>query len=169
MSTSLDIVIVITIVAATYFGWRLGILRTGMPLAGIGAGIFLANHSSPQLAQYVGQFVDDQDLAQTISLWTVVLGLGAISIVLGVIMRRVFQFVFLGWLDGTAGAVTGLALILVVWSVGLNYAGPALGEAIMESVDRAPLAGTILREGPTLLDATPDFVKGYAEDLGNRL
>ena len=162
MNVALDIVIVVTTVAAAYAGWRLGIIRAGMGIFGIVAGLVFAKYATHHVTPYVGLVFNDPEMAQAVSVMTVVLGVLVASIVAGAILRRALKFIFLGWLDESSGAIAGLALLLIVWSAGLNVAVPNLGDELADAVDRAPVAGTLLRTGPTFLEAAPDFVKDYA-------
>ena len=162
MNIALDIVIVVTTVAAAYMGWRLGIVRAGMAVFGIAAGIVLAKHSAPHVTPYVGRVFNDPEMAQALSVMAVVVGVVVASIVAGAMLRRAFKFLFLGWLDASSGAIVGLALLLVIWSAGLNVIVPNLNDELGEAVDRAPVASTLLREGPTYLESAPDFVRDYA-------
>ncbi len=162
MNVALDIAIVVTTVAAAYFGLRLGIIRAGTAVSGIVGGVMLAKYSSPHVTPYVGRVFNDPEMAQAISVMAVVLGVLIASIVAGVMLRRAFQFLFLGWLDASAGAIAGFALLLGVWSVGLNVVVPNLSDELAEVVERAPVAGTLMRKGPALLEAAPGFVRDYA-------
>ena len=162
MNVALDIVIVATTVAAAYFGWRLGIVRAGVAVFGIAAGIVLAIYSAPYVTPYVGRVFNDPEMAQAVSVMTVVVGVLVASIVAGAMLRRALKFIFLGWLDESSGAIAGLALLLVMWSAGLNVLVPNLSDELAEVVDRAPVAGTLLGTGPTFLEAAPDIVRDYA-------
>ena len=170
MNVALDIVVVLTTVAAAYAGWRLGILRAGMAVFGIGAGVVLAKYATSHLTPYVGLVFDDPEMAQAVSVMAVIVGVLIASIVAGTILRRVFKLLFLGWLDSSTGAVVGVAVLLAMWSAGLNVVGPNLSDELAEAIDRAPVAGTVLRQGPLYLEAAPDFVREFAvaklPDLG---
>ena len=162
MNVALDIVVVVTTVAAAYAGWRLGILRAGMAVFGIAAGIVLAKYATSHVTPYVSLVFDDPEMAQAIGVMAVVVGVLIASIVAGAMLRRAFKFLFLGWLDSSTGAVVGVAVLLVMWSAGLNVAMPNLSDELAEAIDRAPVAGTVLRQGPLYLEAAPDFVRDYA-------
>ena len=164
MNIALDIVIVATTLAAAYFGWRLGIVRAGMAVFGIAAGIVLAKYSVPYVTPYVGRVFNDPEMAQAVSVMAVVVGVLVASIVAGAMLRRALKFLFLGWLDASSGAIAGLALLLVMWSAGLNVVVPNLSDEMAEIVDRGPVAGTLLSKGPNILEAAPDFVREYTFD-----
>ncbi len=162
----LDVVIVATALVAAYLGWRVGMVRVGMGLVGLGGGIVLAGYSATQVTPYMAEYVSEPDLAYAFSFLVVALATAAVAIFVGGLLRRFLKLIFLGWLDGTAGAALGMALMVGVWSVGLPSAGPAINEEFIESIDETPVAGTILREAPRLLDLAPDFVDEAADGLG---
>ncbi len=163
MNVALDIIIVLTTVAAAYIGWRMGIIRAGMMAFGLAAGIVLAKFGAPHVTPYVGRVFNDPEMAQAVSVMAIVVGVLIASIVAGAMLRRALKFLFLGWLDASSGAIAGLALLLVVWSAGLNAVVPNVNDVVAETVDGAPVARTLLLKGPTFLNAAPDFVRDYAE------
>ena len=95
-------------------------------------------------------------------------GVTALSVALGVVVRRVLKFVFLGWIDGVAGAAAGVVPVVAVWSVGLHFAEPRFDDRFNKVVDGSPLVGTMLREAPKVFGAVPgvlpDVLKQYAND-----
>lgn len=162
MNVALDVVIVVTTVAAAFVGWRLGIVRAGMAVLGVVAGVVLAKYATPHVTPYVGRVFNDPEMAQAISVMTVVVGVLIASIVAGAMLRRAFKVLFLGWLDASSGAIAGLALLLVVWSAGLNGVVPNLGNELAEAIEHTPVAGSLLKKGPAFLEVAPDFVRDYA-------
>ena len=48
-------------------------------------------------------------------------GVTALSVVLGIVVRRLRRFVFLGWIDGVAGVGAGVVLVVAILSVGLHF------------------------------------------------
>ena len=161
MNVALDLVVVVTTLAAAYAGWRLGVVRAAMAVFGIAAGIVLAKYGTPHMTPYVGRVFNDTEMAQAISVIAVVLGMLAASIFAGAMLRRALKFVYLGWLDSSSGAIAGLALLLVMWSAGLNAVVPKLNDDLAVAVDHSHVAGILLRQGPTYLEAAPDFVRDY--------
>jgi membrane protein required for colicin V production len=163
MNVAFDIVIVLTIAAAAFTGYRLGIVRAGMAAFGIAAGFATAKYSAPPITPYVGRVFNDPEMAQAVSVMAVVFGVLVVSIVAGALLRRGLKFLLLGWLDSSAGAIAGVALLLVMWTAGLNVVVPNLNDNLAEAVERSHVAGTILRVGPGFLDSAPEFVRDYAE------
>ena len=162
MGNGLDIAIIVSGGVATYLGWRLGMIRVGMALIGVAAGIVLGLYNGAGVAPYAAQVVGDGKLADGLGFMAVFLGVFVASVFLGTMIQRVLGMVFLGWLDGTVGPVLGLLVLLGLWSIGLYLVGPSLGDDFIRSLDNTVVAGTMRREAPLLLNAVPDFVKRYA-------
>ena len=162
MGNGLDIAIIVSGGVATYLGWRMGMVRVGMALVGLAAGIILGFYNGPSVAPYIAQVIGEGKPADGIGFMVVFLGVLAASMFLGAMMQRVLKLVFLGWLDGTAGAILGLLVMIGLWSAGLHFVGPSLGEDFIRSLDNSVVAGTMRREAPLLLNAAPDIVKRYA-------
>ena len=160
----LDIALAITAMVGAFLGWRLGMIRPLVALVGAGTGIVLAKYHAFDISHQLGQVVDDERLAYTISFVAVAVAVTAMSIALGIVVRRLLKFVFLGWVDGVAGAAAGLVLVVAVWSVGLHFAEPSFNDRLNRAVDGSPLVGTMLREAPKVFGAVPGVLKGYATD-----
>ena len=164
MVTGLDIAIIVSGGVATYLGWRLGMIRVGMALVGVAAGVVLGMYNAPSVTPYVAQVAGEGKLADGLGFMAVFLGVFAASVFLGAVIQRFLRLVFLGWLDSTAGAILGLLVMVGLWSVGLYFVGPSLGEDFIRSLDNTGVAGTMRREAPMLLDAAPEIIKRYTVD-----
>ena len=152
MVSGLDIVIIVTVLVGAYLGWRMGMARAGMALAGLGVGIVLARYLGPEVAPYFERFVDEE-VAYRLGFTAVTVGVFAASVVVGAVLRRFFRLIFLGWLDGAAGAAVGLVVMAAIWSVGLHFVGPTLGDDFIDSAEESAVAGPMMRGAPRLLDA----------------
>ena len=113
MVTGLDIAIIVSGGVATYLGWRLGMIRVGVALVGVAAGIVLGMCNAPNVAPHVAQLVGEGKLAEGIAFMAVFLGVFAASVFLGAVIQRLLGLVFLGWLDSTAGTMRREAPMLL--------------------------------------------------------
>ena len=152
MVSGLDIVIIVTVMVGAYLGWRMGMAGTGMALAGLGVGIVLARYVGSEVGSYFEMFLDDE-VAYRLGFAVVTVGVFAASVVLGTVLRRFLRLIFLGWLDGAAGAAVGLVVMATIWSAGLHFVGPDLGEEFLDSVNESAVAGPLMQGAPRLFDA----------------
>ncbi len=105
----LDIVIIAAVLFFLIRGIFRGIIREIGSLAGVVLGIWLGNLYHPQVADFLKSFLPPGKFLPLIAFALIFLLVLVICNVLGWLFKKLFQKIFLGWVDRILGA--GLALI----------------------------------------------------------
>ena len=161
MSWLVDIVLLVLLGIAAFFGLRIGIKKAALSLAGLIVGVILAGRYYDSLAQHLG-FIPGDGVAEVVAFIIILLGVVIIAMVLALLLKWATSAVMLGWVDRIGGAIFGLlwgailcGALLAMW---LKYVGAP--DAIVESavaailLDYFPLVLALL---PQELDAVRSF------------
>lgn len=105
----LDIIIIAAVVFFLIRGVFRGIVREIGSLAGVVLGIWLGNSYHPQLAGFLKGFIPPGEYLPIIAFALIFLFILIVCNLLGWVFKKLFQKVFLGWVDRILGA--GLALL----------------------------------------------------------
>ncbi len=157
-----DWVILGAFVIAAVFGFRRGLLRQVVELAGLFFGVLLALYLTGGLVQdYAGPAADWRITPPLVFLVIVVVSMLVASVV-GKVASEVVQVTFFGWFDQVGGALAGIgkgALWLSILITTMLHLGvsPALDAKLTESKLGPPLA--------SLLPAAFEIVQNYAKDV----
>ena len=164
MENVLDIVIVFTALVAGFLGWRLGVIRTVVPLVGSGAGVFIAIHYHDSVVRYVPEGIGSPEVVEAVSFAVIALGVFVASVVVASMVRSFLRFCFLGWADSLAGLAAGAGLALVLWSVGMGAFGDVLGKEFAGAMDESRIANYLVEDAPQFVGASYDPIRSYVED-----
>ncbi len=161
----LDVVIIILVVLAGVTGWRMGLVRTVLLLAGLYLAALLGAQISEPLAGVLTDAVDSDALASVIAYAIIILAVFLVAQVVSNLAGQALQKIALRWVDELGGAALGLA---VGWVLGgLLVAGMARHTFLVPE-GRFEQAGAILTEvdaRASLKGALVDsaLVPGYLE------
>lgn len=157
----LDIVILVVIGLATFFGFFIGLIGSALALAGIILGVILAGRYYLPFSQHLG-FISDEKIAGIVAFAIILVGVMLIALTLAMVLRWAFSIIKLGWIDRIGGAALGLALgalvcgaVLAAW---VNFVGA--GDTSTGSV----LASILLEHFPVVLGLLPaefDSVRSF--------
>ncbi len=149
----LDIVIVIIVAISIFLGFRIGIIKAVLSLAGLIVGIVLAGRYYAPLSERLA-FIPQARVAEIVAFAIILIGVMLMTTVLAILLNRAASAVMLGWVNHLGGAVFGLALgallcsaLLAIWA---NF-GDSHG-AITQSM----LATILLDRFPAVLALLPD-------------
>ena len=161
MSWLVDIVLLVLLGIAAFFGLRIGIIKAALSLAGLIVGVILAGRYYDSLAQHLG-FIPGDGVAEVVAFIIILLGVVIVAMVLALLLKWATSAVMLGWVDRLGGAIFGLlwgailyGALLAMW---LKYV--SVSEVIVESkvaavlLDYFPLVLSLL---PQELDAVRSF------------
>lgn len=112
----LDIAIIVVLGILTVLGVKRGLIKSLVPLVGVVLGIVLAGKFHHALAERLG-FIQNESLAAIIAFVLILIAVYVLVSILGSIIRRILEVVFLGWVDRLGGAVFGFALGWIICSV----------------------------------------------------
>jgi uncharacterized membrane protein required for colicin V production len=168
-----DILIIVLIAGPGFMGWRTGVIKWAVTLAGAISGIYLAGGIYTKVADFLpqaGSYSEATHQAISFGLVFVVVLIAAWA--LGKFLRTLLTTLFLNWIDNFAGlclgalvgAVTATALISAIGIVPID----SLQGSISESDLAKPLIarlGFILNLLPDQFDAIKDLVNRDADLL----
>ena len=157
----LDIVLLVLLAVAAFFGLRMGLIKAALSLAGLIIGVILAGRYYGSLAQHLS-FIPGDGVAEVVAFIIILLGVVIVAMVLALLLKWATSAVMLGWVDRLGGAIFGLlwgailyGALLAMW---LKYV--SVSEVIVESkvaavlLDYFPLVLSLL---PQELDAVRSF------------
>ncbi|MFC2043706.1 CvpA family protein [Chloroflexota bacterium] len=159
----LDTIILIVMASGVLLGFRIGIIKAVLSLAGLIAGIFLAGRFYLTLAGWLS-FILQTGIAKVVSFTIILIGTTVVASLLARLLRWAASKVMLGWAERFGGAVLGLMLgsilcsaILATW---INFldANSAINESRLAAIllDRLPAVLALL---PPEFDAVRFFFK----------
>ena len=135
----LDIVIIVVVVIATFWGLRIGIIKAVLSLAGLIVGVILAGRFYVPLSQQL-TFIPQVGIAKIVAFAIILVGIMVIAGVLANLLKWAASIMMLGWVNRLGGAVFGLVLgaifcsaLLAIWVKFLGVAG-AISESILTAV-----------------------------------
>jgi len=149
----LDIVVLVVIAVTAFFGFRAGIIKAVLSLAGLIVGIILAGRYYVPLSEQL-TFISQEGIAKGVSFAIILIVVMIIAALLALLLKWAASIVMLGWLNRLGGAVFGLILgallsgaLLAMW---IKFIG-------MESIiAQSTLAPILLDYFPVVLSLLPE-------------
>jgi len=149
----LDIVIVVAIALSTFLGFRTGLIKAVLLLAGLIVGIILAGRYYAPFSEQLA-FISQAGVAKVVAFAIILIGVLVITTVLARLLKWAASVIMLGWVNRLGGAVFGLLLgalfcsaLLAVW---VNFLGPTA------VITKSGLAALLLDNLPMVLALLPD-------------
>ncbi|MBI4200089.1 MAG: CvpA family protein [Chloroflexi bacterium] len=105
-----DIVILVVVLGVAFMGFRMGIIRAVVTLAGLGLGVYLGGQFHDEASEILKPFIDSENLASFAGFAVIFIGTLVAATVVGHILRGILNLLFLGWLDKLVGAAAGAAI-----------------------------------------------------------
>lgn len=148
----LDILILVSLVAAALGGVFTGIIRGATSLAGLLLGIMLAGKYYGTAASWF-HFITNENIANVAG-FVVILALTiVVAHIIGTILRAAIKMAMLGWLDRLLGGILGFLIAVFAWSTLLAlwlkfFGGNLVAESAFASLllDKLPLVLGLLPE-----------------------
>ncbi len=149
----LDIVILVVMAAALFLGFKIGIIKAFLSVAGLLAAIFLAGRFYIPLSERLS-FISQARVAEVLAFIIILIGVMLVTSLVAVFLTWVTSAVMLGWINRLGGAVAGLVLgallagaLLATW---VTFFGMA------EIVNKSGLALMLLNAFSLVLALLPD-------------
>jgi membrane protein required for colicin V production len=149
----LDIALLVVIAIATLLGFRTGIIKAVLSLAGVIVGVILAGRFYVLLSEQL-TFIPHAGTAKIVAFAIILIVVMIIAGVAASLLKWAASIVMLGWVNRLGGALFGLMLgailcgaFLATW---VNFLG--IGETIVNSA----LARVLLDYFPVVLALLPD-------------
>ena len=151
----LDIVISVTMGIAAFIGYKTGVIKGFLSIIAVIGGVVLAG----QFGDTVGDkmtFIDNPDGA-TIAGCSVVFGAVFIgALITSSVLRKLLDFILLGWVDNLGGAALGIGASAIVWASAIAVAGSFPGGFLNDAVEESSLAPDLADKIPFVLDLLPE-------------
>ena len=177
----LTLLVVLLLLLFAVGGWRTGLLRRLLELAGVVAAVMAAAAWSPQLArQLAGSAgIDERVVVPLAWILLLVAGVLASRLLARLVAGALHAVPVVGWLDRSGGAVLGMCAGMLVGSVVLMVlcAFPG-GDRMQHEIETRPLPRVVYGAAPALAELVLrdgegtrlwHRVRGELDDLRERL
>ncbi|MBD3220582.1 hypothetical protein GF314_05025 [bacterium] len=151
-------------------GWRAGVIRRLVELAGVVAAVLLTARFAAGVAPWLGRQVDLDDTTVLVMahVFLFVIALVLVRLLANAVARFV-RWTPLGWLDRVGGAVCGILLGALIASVGLIAVSQAPGgEQVREAYDRNWAGRAIYHAAPAMYQGAHRLFGGRVDELWER-
>ncbi len=149
----LDIVIIVAIAIPTFLGFRAGLIKAVLVLAGIKIGVILAGRFYVPLSELLS-FISEANVARIVAFAIILIGVMVIAAVLARLLKWAVSVIMLGWVNRLGGAIFGLVLGAIFCSALLAICVKFLGVAGV--ITESGLAALLLDSLPMVLALLPD-------------
>lgn len=148
----LDIILILAFLLAAFIGYRRGIIRVVLMLAGLILGVFLAGRFYSSFADRLP--IGNDTAAKVLAFIIIFIAVIAAAFVLAFLLRRTIAALKLGWADNLSGAVFGFIAGAV--TCGALLALVAHFWDIEGTVGQSWIASILLDRVPAVLALLPD-------------
>ncbi len=150
----LDVLIIITVVLAAFSGWRTGIVRSALMLAGIVVGIVLGGQLGGRVGEGLGQ-LGAPGGSRLLGFAVVFIFCVVASYVVGILARKVISTLLLGWIDSLGGLALGLVTSALGWTALIVAAGSTQLPWATDVVQSSGVASALANRGSIVLAMLP--------------
>jgi len=148
----LDIILILVLAFFAFLGWKRGIIRAALILAGLILGVFIAGCFYVPLGD--GLPISNTTTARIVAFLIIFLTILAVALVAAFLLRKTIAAVKLGCLDRLLGALFGFVVGAVICGVLLALAAHLLNA--YEPIRQSWIASILLDRVPVLLVILPD-------------
>ena len=157
----LDIIVLAVIAFAALFGFKAGIIKAVLSLAGVVGGVVLAGHYYAPLSEQL-TFISQPGVAKIVAFAIILAGVVIIAAIIAAVLRWVTSLMMLGWVNRLGGAIFGLLMggvicgaLLAAWVKFIGMNG-VIGDSVLAQtlLDYFPLVLALL---PGEFDAIRSF------------
>lgn len=138
-----DIIILALVLGGAFFGWRNGVLRWVLTLAGAVVGAVLAGQFYDTFESAVPG-VESEALRQIIAFAAIFLAVVVGAWVLARLVKAAMNVVLLGWVDNAAGLAAGALAGALSAAAIVSVAGIVPSDSVQSAVADSSLAETLL-------------------------
>ena len=149
----LDIVIIVAIAIPTFLGFRTGLIKAVLVLAGIIIGVILAGCYYVPLSELL-PFISEASVAKVVAFAIILIVVVIIAAVLARLLKWAASVIMLGWVNRLGGAVFGFVLGAIFCSALLAICVKFLGT--VGAITESELAAILLDRFPMVLALLPD-------------
>jgi len=148
----LDIILILVLAFFAFLGWRRGIIRTALILAGLILGVFIAGCFYVPLGDRLP--ISNITTARIVAFLIILIAVLAVALVVAFLLRKTIAAVKLGCADKVLGALFGFVVGAVICGVLLALLAHFLN--IEAPISQSWIASILLDRVPALLALLPD-------------
>lgn len=148
----LDIILILVLAFFAFLGWRRGIIRTALILAGLILGVFIAGCFYVPLGDRLP--ISNITTARIVAFLIIFIAVLAVAFVVAFLLRKTIAAVKLGCADKVLGALFGFVVGAVICGVLLALLAHFLN--IEAPISQSWIASILLDRVPALLVLLPD-------------
>lgn len=115
--TPVDILIFIILLFFTINGARKGFIKEISRIAGIVAGLILANQMTPWLKPILAPWISNEPALHVVSYFIIFICIVFIIGIIATVLQKFFELMLLGWLNRLLGTLLGLVKGLLIVSL----------------------------------------------------
>ena len=157
----IDVVIIVILAVAGFFGLRTGVIKAILSLAGIIIGVILAGQYYAPLSEQL-TFIPIAAGAKIAAFAIILVGTMAVAAIIARLLKWAASAVMLGWVNHLGGALFGLVMGAFFASAIMALLAKFLG--IERIISESILAGMLLDRFPMILTLLPgefDAVRSF--------
>jgi membrane protein required for colicin V production len=148
----LDIVVIVALVIPVFIGFKKGVIKAALTLAGLIIGVILASNFYKPFAQAL-TFITDESIANIVAFILILTGVMVIAHVLVRLLKFVTSVTMLGWIDRLGGALFAFLIGAILWSALLATWVKFFGTSLVAD---SFLARVLLDKFPFILGLLPN-------------
>ena len=118
----IDIIVIIVALVGIFVGWRIGFLGAIFAIAGLYVGMVLAGQLTDDIAEALTDSVSSDAIATALAYLIVVGGSLAAALVVRSVVKKMLNFVFLGWIDSVGSLALGLIAVVLAAGALITFA-----------------------------------------------
>ena len=149
----LDIVIIVVVAIATFWGLKIGLIKAVLSLAGLIVGVILAGYYYVPLSEQLA-FIPQTNVAKIVAFAIILVGVMVIASVLALLLKWAASIIMLGWVNRAGGAFLGLVLGAIFCSALLATWVKFFG--IADTLSNSSLTVILLDHFPLVLALLPE-------------
>lgn len=148
----LDIILILALAFFAFLGWRKGIIRAALTLAGLILGVFIAGRFYVLLGD--GLPISNTTAARIVAFLIILIAVLAIALVVAFLLRKTIAAIKLGCADRALGALFGFVAGAVICGVLLALFAHFFN--VKATIGQSWIASIFLDRVPALLVLLPD-------------
>lgn len=118
----IDVIVIIVALVGIFVGWRIGFLGAIFATAGLYVGMVLAGQLTDDIAEALTDSVSSDAIATALAYVIVVGGSLAAALMARSVVRKMLNFVFLGWIDSVGSLALGLVAGILLGGALITFA-----------------------------------------------
>ncbi len=140
----LDIVLIVALLVAGFFGLRMGLWKIIFSVAGVVVGIVLAGRFASALGERL-TFISDATVAQIAGFAIIFAVIMIASAIAASMLQKVLSAMLLGWVSPVGGLVLGVLLDILAWGFLLEAASRLSFLGFQTTIDQSPMARFVMK------------------------